>query len=229
MRQLLTVSAVLGLTFATPTLAAPKSNPATVDRDFDKLSKDGQRAFADIYQAQQDLSANQITQALPLIQDAQIRLEKAAKDDHAFMKAEGELPPAPGAPPKSVTHVPSTTPTSWIPVLGVYVVTDALAPEKQAALNSANKHLQQGQKQLAAQDLQLVGVDVDFIIGLAPMLQSTADVYRASVFLDGGDAKDANEALQDALDAVVFISQDTMATVAPTAPTKGKMAHHKAA
>lgn len=218
MRKILIASAALLFTTMASAHGAPKSNDKTIDHDFTRLSVDGQKAFADIYQAQKFLSANQTTQALPLLQDAQVRLQKAAKDNRKFMKAESELTPASSAPPKSTTHVVSNTPESWVPVVGLYVVTDEMAPEKKAALNTANQHLQQGQPQQAAQDLQVVGQDVDFIMGLAPLEKTTATVYRASVLLDGGDQKDSIDALDQVLDNVVFVEADSVESLAPATP-----------
>lgn len=178
MKAVLTVATVLALASSLPANAATKSNSATVDRDFSRLSHDGQVAFADIAQAQTALAAGQTTQALPLIQDAESRLAHAATDHKAFVKAETELPSAAGAPQHGVRHTPSATPDTWIPVSGSYVVADDLAPDKQQAVQNANQHLTQGRKPLVVQDLKIVGIDVDYIIGLAPLQQASGDVPR---------------------------------------------------
>ncbi|AOX20573.1 hypothetical protein A0U90_10000 [Kozakia baliensis] len=229
MKKLLGVSAMAMLTFAAPAFAASNHNEKTVSRDFARLSKDGQHAFSDIAQAQQLLASNQsekVGQAQSLIEDAEARLTKAISDDRAFVKAESELQPAPGHTPPA--HTPNTTPVHWLPVGGQYVVTDALAPEKQTALGNANQHLQQGQTKLVGQDLQVVGTDVDYIVALAPLEPSAGDVHRASVFLDGGDAKDATEALSDALNNILLVSEDVVTTPAPAASPSSAKHHHGA-
>jgi|GEM_PF-5941100 len=208
-------TALLALaTLAAPLAATAKQpTPSTVDADFAKLSVDGQHAFVDIFNAQQALASNQPAQATPLLQDAQKHLKAAAQDHRVFVKAESDLPAAPNQP--TPTHPTGTTPTTWIPMDGQYFVTESLTPEKQSALNTANQHLHQGNSKQAAQDLQVSGIDVDFILGVAPLQQTNADVYRASVFLNGHDSKDANEALTDALNSVRFIADDMTATPAP--------------
>lgn len=202
---------------------AKSPTPSTVNQDFAHLSIDGQKAFADIAAAQQALGSNQPDQATTLIKDAQTRLAKAANDHRLFVKAEHDLPVAPGQPQPTRSAGPN--PTTWIPVDGQYIVTETLTPEKQQALTTANQHLHQGNPKQAAQDLQVSGIDVDFILGVAPLQQATADVYRASVFLQGNDAKDANEALTDAIGTVRFVSDNIVATAQPTTPS-GKPGHH---
>ncbi|WP_051535815.1 YfdX family protein [Asaia platycodi] len=84
MRRFFIAGSALFAFAAVPALAASPQRMA--DKDFTRLSKDGQKAFADIVQAQQALGSNQNGQAQSLINDAQAHLTKAATDNRAFMK-----------------------------------------------------------------------------------------------------------------------------------------------
>ncbi|GBQ24222.1 YfdX family protein [Gluconacetobacter sacchari] len=178
------------------------------------LSNDGQRALADIVTARQLVAQDKVDQAVPPLYDAQKRLEAARKAEAGFNAAESALQPAPQHPP-APTHQPVTTPTEWVPVGGEFVASDIMAPEKKAAIASANAQLKAGDTQAAAQTMQVVGEDVDFIVALAPLDQMEGAVNRATVFVEGRQPKQAAEALDQALDGIVFVSQDFIETLAP--------------
>ncbi|WP_336946369.1 YfdX family protein [Asaia sp. HN010] len=224
MRRLFIAGSALFAFAAVPALAASPQRMA--DKDFAHLSKDGQKAFADIVQAQQALGSNQNVQAQSLINDAQARLTKAAKDTRAFMKAEDAMQPAPShsAPKRTVI---SGVQVHWLPIGGEYAVTEALAPEKQTALAQANTHLKTGDTKLVNQDLQVVGTDVQYVVALAPLEMVSGDINRASVFMDGGDAKLAAEALQNALDSVLFVSDNVIVAAQPDTAPAHKGMHKK--
>ncbi|WP_025841545.1 YfdX family protein [Asaia platycodi] len=222
MRHLFTAGSALFILAAVPAFAA--SSPRTAEEDFARLSQDGQKAFADIVQAQQALVANQPSQAQSLITDAQQRLAKATQDNRAFLKAQDSMQAVPshGAPKRGVI---AGVQVHWLPVGGEYAVTEALAPEKQSALANANTHLQNGDTGKANQDLQIVGTDIQYVVGLAPLEMVMGDVNRASVFMAGGNAASAADALQSAVDSVLFVSDDVVVTAQPPgAPAGGTAA-----
>ena len=183
-------------------------------RAFRHLSADGQKAFGDILKAHDLLVAGKTDAAIPPLYDARTRLLAASKASAKFNAAETALQPA----PQHVTaegHVASSTPTDWVPVGGEFIVTETLAPEKKAAVATANKQLQSGDTQQAAQSMQVVGEDADFIVALAPIAQTQGALNRAIVFTEGRQAKDAVAALEQALGSIVFVSQDFVDTALP--------------
>ncbi|WP_025885252.1 YfdX family protein [Asaia prunellae] len=230
MRRLMIAGSALLTLAGVPAYAATSQNvtgaeQAHADKDFARLSKDGQKALANILLAQQALANNQNGQAQSLINEAEARLEKAAKDDRAFVRAEDAMQPVPshGAPKRVVAN---GVPVHWLPVGGEYMVTDALAPAQQTALSSANQHLKTGETRLVNQDLQVVGTKVQYVIALAPLEMISGDVHRASVFMDGGDSKSATDALQNAVDSVLYVSGDVVAVTHPVTAKRHRMAHN---
>ncbi|RFD19446.1 hypothetical protein DY926_11185 [Komagataeibacter melaceti] len=183
-------------------------------RAFNHLSADGQRALADILNAKQVLDAGQTEAAIPALYDATKRLTAAAKANGQFIAAETSLHPAPQHPAPA-THVPSTTPVTWIPVGGEVIGTETLAPEKKAAVATANSQLKSGQIPQAAQTLQVVGADADFILALAPLEPTQGAINRATVFTEARNPKEASAALQQALDGIMFVSDDVVETMPP--------------
>ncbi|GAA4481209.1 YfdX family protein [Gluconacetobacter asukensis] len=215
----LAVVAALGsvpsLSHAAPLHAAWEKFKA--GRAMHHLSNDGERALADIVTARQLVAQGKVDQAVPPLYDAQKRLEAARKAEKRYNAAESALQPAPQHP-LPPTHQPVTTPTDWVPVGGEFIASDILAPEKKAAVASANAQLKAGDSKAAAQTMQVVGEDVDFIVALAPLGQTEGAVNRATVFVEGRQPKQAAEALDQALDGIVFVSQDFIETLTPTAP-----------
>ncbi|WP_336761993.1 YfdX family protein [Asaia sp. VD9] len=230
MRRLMIAGSALLTLAGAPAFAAPSADAsmaadqAHADRDFARLSKDGQKALANIILAQQALASNQNGQAQSLINEAEARLEKAAKDNRAFIKAEDAMQPVPshGAPKRLAV---SGVPLHWLPVGGEYAVTDTLAPAQQTALANANQHMKTGETKLVNQDLQVVGTKVQYVVALAPLEMISGDVHRASVFMDGGDTKSAGDALQNAVDSILFVSGDVVAVTHPTTAKRHKMAN----
>lgn len=183
-------------------------------RAFKHLSADGQKAFGDILKAHDLLVDGKTDAAIPPLYDARKRLVAASKDSAKFNAAETALQPAPQHV-AAAGHVASTTPTDWVPVGGEFIVTETLAPEKKAAIATANKQLQSGNTQQAAQNMQVVGEDADFIVALAPIVQTQGALNRAIVFTEGRQAKEAVAALEQALGSIVFVSQDFVDTALP--------------
>mgnify|MGYP003362265194 CR=1 FL=1 len=192
-------------------------------RAFNHLSADGQRAMVDILNAKQVLDSGQTEQAIPALYDATKRLAAAGKANAKFMAAETALHPAPQHPAAS-THVPGPAPVPWLPVGGEIVGSETLAPEKKAAIATANTQLRAGNTQQAAQSLQVVGEEADFILALAPLEQTQGAINRANVFTEARNPGAASAALQQALDGLVFVSEDFAETAMPQ--QGGKSAAH---
>lgn len=186
-----------------------KSERKKEHRAFHHLSENGQQAMVNIVQAQQFLSAGQSEKALPALNAALSHLQAAAKAREQFTAAEADLHPAPQHPLSS-QHTAQTGPTDWIPVGGEVIATDVLEPSKKSAVATANAQLKAGQTQQAAQTLQVVGQDLDFIIALAPLAQLQGFVNRALIFTQGHQPEAANVALNDALNTLVFVSENVV-------------------
>lgn len=219
--------AALAVLTATPAMAHATSlhtkwEQFKAGRAFRHLSADGQRAMADIVKAREILATGQTDAAIPALYDAQKRLTAASKAATKFDAAENQLQPAPQHP-ASATHTPVTTQTTWIPVGGEFIATETLAPEKKAAVATANGQLKAGQTDQAAQTMQVVGEDADFIIALAPLAQTQGALNRATVFTEGKQVPDAVAALDQILNGLVFVSENFAETAMPAtgnAPAK---------
>ncbi|GBQ71036.1 hypothetical protein AA103196_2657 [Ameyamaea chiangmaiensis NBRC 103196] len=183
-----------------------------------RLSADGQRALADIATAHDLLAQGKTDAAIPSLYDAQKRLAAAGKARQNFIAAESDLHPAPQHP-AAPGHAPVTAPTAWIPVGGEFIVTDTLAPEQKSAVATANQQLKAGQTKDAAQTMQIVDQNTDFILALAPLAQTQGALNRATVFTEGRDAKDAVDALDQIAASLVFVSEDVNEAAVP-APAK---------
>ncbi|KXV70714.1 YfdX family protein [Acetobacter cerevisiae] len=211
--------ATLAVLTATPMLAHAESlhtkwENFKAGRAFHHLSADGQRAMADIVQARETLAAGNTDAAIPALYDAQKRLTAASKAENKFDAAESQLQPAPQHP-VSPSHMPVTTPTTWLPVGGEFIATETLAPEKKAAVATANGQLKAGQPDQAAQTMQVVGEDADFIVALTPLAQTQGALNRATVFTEGKQAPEAVAALDQILNGLVFVSEDFAETAMP--------------
>ncbi|MBS1000749.1 YfdX family protein [Acetobacter persici] len=211
--------AALAVLTATPMMAHASSlhtkwEQFKAGRAFRHLSADGQRAMADIVQARETLAAGKTDAAIPALYDAQKRLTAASKAETKFNAAESQLQPAPQHP-ASPDHTPATTPTTWIPVGGEFIATETLAPEKKAAVATANGQLKAGQTDQAAQTMQVVGEDADFIVALAPLAQTQGALNRATVFTEGKQASEAVAALDQILNGLVFVSEDFAESAMP--------------
>ncbi|MUG04129.1 YfdX family protein [Bombella sp. ESL0378] len=186
-------------------------------RAFHHLSDHGQKAMVEIVDAQHLLAAGQDEKAIPALNAALSHLDLAAKAREQFTAAEADLHPAPQHPlPKNHTVA---GPTDWIPVGGEVIATTELEPAKKSAIATANAQLKAGQTDQAAQTLQIVGQDIDFVIALAPLSQLQGYVNRALIFAQGHHPEAAAVALNDAIDSLVFVSE-TVVTEATTATQK---------
>ncbi|MXV44915.1 YfdX family protein [Saccharibacter sp. 17.LH.SD] len=176
---------------------------------FHHLSEHGQKAFMKILDAQQVLAAGQTDAAIPLLTAASMHLSEAVTANEQFTAAETALHPAPQHP-LSPNHIAQVSPTDWVPVGAEIIASDTLAPEKKAAVATANAQLKAGQTQQAAQTLQVVSQDIDFIVALAPLFPTQGAVNRALVFAQGHNAKGAAAALNDVINSLVFVSENVI-------------------
>ncbi|MEN3168074.1 YfdX family protein [Gluconobacter sp. OJB] len=221
-----TIAAISSILCATPFASADSLHTHwekfKAHRAFHHLSADGQRAFQDILKARDILQTTGKTEAaIPALYDAQKRLAAAEKADKKFQAAESDLHPS---PQHSIlaNHQPVVGQTDWLPVGGEFIVSETLAPEKKAAVISANAQLKTGNTDQAAQSMKVVGADADFIMALAPIAPVQGAVYRATVFTEGHHPQDAVDALNQALNSVVFVSESTIETLAPATPAPAK-------
>ena len=216
------------LASATLTLSAMPAHAGSLHKDwesfkahraFHHLSADGQRAVTDILKARQILSAGQTDAAIPALYDAQKRLTAATTASQKFQAAENDLHAAPQHPLPSTHHAISGQ-VDWLPVGGEFIASETLAPEQKAAVASANAQLKNGDTDSAAQTMKVVGQNADFILALAPIAPFQGAINRATVFTEGRHPQQAVEALDEALDSIVFVSEDFVTTLAPANATK---------
>ncbi|MBA5726406.1 YfdX family protein [Bombella mellum] len=205
----------------TPASRHAKYEARKQHRAFHHLSEHGQLAMASILDAQQFLANGQNSKAVDALHSASTHLDAAAKAREQFTAAEADLHPAPQHPVSS-THKAQSGPTDWIPVGGEVIATDMLEPSKKSAIATANAQLKAGQTQQAAQTLQVVGQDIDFIIALAPLAQLQGYVNRATTFAEGNNADAAKVALNDALNTLVFVSENVVTEATSSAAAKKK-------
>ncbi|NHN88207.1 YfdX family protein [Acetobacter conturbans] len=214
-RILLASAFVAATTLAHPVLAAPVT-ARQVDKDYSQLSRDGLRAFADVDVARKAILAKDKATATDALADANHTLERAGSDNRQFLKAEIDLHPAQAVPEGHSGRLPSSTaqdaPVLWLPILGEYMIAPQSdkTPGQKQAVTEANDLLKKGKTRDAAVVLQKAGVDVQFVLALAPQQMFTADVYRASVLFEGGKTDEAVAALTDGLESLRFVSQDNV-------------------
>ncbi|GAC87487.1 hypothetical protein Gbth_005_215 [Gluconobacter thailandicus F149-1 = NBRC 100600] len=183
-------------------------------RAFHHLSSDGQHTMTDILKARQILAAGQTDAAIPALYDAQKRLVAATKATQKFQAAESELHTAPGHPLPPEHHA-ATGQLDWLPVGGEFIASETLAPEQKAAIASANTQLKNGDTDAASQTMKVVGQNADFILALAPISPLQGTINRATVFTEGRHPKEAMEALDEALNSIVFVSEDFVTSIVP--------------
>ena len=213
-------AAALILSGAAPAFAEQTPPPETAaqktaDRDFGKLSIDGQSALRDIRTVRLDIFNGQITGAKTNIAQAVASLNKAQSDETVFTKAESDLkPPAPLAGKTSVATTPSTTPVKWLPVDGAMTLDQdyVATPEKKAGVNQANEKLTKGDRNGAMDALRIAHVDVDFLVELAPLKATTDGVRQASDELNAGRYYEANQSLKAVEDGMRFDSETFVAS-----------------
>jgi hypothetical protein len=235
---------------ATPHAAAPNAAAQQVaDRDVGKLSKDGAQAFRDLHLARIAIFDADPNTAKALIGKAQAALTKAKTDDAVYMKAEADLRGPTKASDKgkaadktktsdqtkTADHEKtaeaakaSTQAIAWLPVDGQLTLGEdfVATPTKAAAVSDANKSLEKGDRKAAIDRLKLADVDMNFVLAVVPLNQTTTDVDQAASLVGQGKYYEANAMLKKVEDGVRFDMVDVVglpnkaATATPAAPQK---------
>ncbi|QDH13173.1 YfdX family protein [Formicincola oecophyllae] len=186
---------------------------------FRHLSVDGQAALLGILKAQQVLGANDTAGTIRILEKVASDLNSAGRAETKFMAAETDLHPGTKTAVEQANQKASAQ--TWIPVGGEFIASEELAPEKKAAIAKANTQLRAGQADEAQKTLEVVGSDLDFIIALAPLAPTEGDVTRALQFAKANQPAAEKAALNDALNALVFVSENFVTSMLPAnAPSK---------
>lgn len=230
---------------ATPPISAAQQ---AADRDVARLSKDGTQAFRDLHLARIAIFDADPARAKDLVGKAQAALVKARTDDAVYRKAEADLraPAKPGdaAKPgtaakavdgakaadstKSANSTKSATqPVAWLPVDGQLTLGEdfVATPTKAAAVATANKSLEKGDRKAAMDQLKLAGVDVNVVLAVVPLDQTTTEVDQAATLIAQGKYYEGNALLKRVEDGVRFDVVDLVAmpgkTASPAAAVTG--------
>ncbi len=194
---------------------APAGDAGTkaAGQDYARLSIDGAHAFQDIGLARLAIFDGKPAAAVKLVADAQQAMGRAKSADSVFMKAAAELKtasPASGASSNTETSPaaasPSTAKVAWVPIDGQLILDETLTPTpaNTKAIAEANDHLRNGEPDKAREALKVASVTADYILAVAPLKQSTADVAQASKLLASNDYYGASQALRQAQDGVRY-------------------------
>ncbi|WP_051439820.1 YfdX family protein [Methylobacterium sp. 10] len=227
-------SLLSGVAFANdavrPQTAAPiAAAQQAVDRDVGKLSKDGARAFRDLHLARIAIFDADPTLAKDLISKAQALLVKSKTDEAVYTKAEADLRgPAKPSDTRKVTGAAKAAdagksmdeekataqPTVWLPIDGQLTLGEdfVATPTKAAAVATANKSLEKGDRKAAVDQLKLAGVDVSSVLAVAPLNQTTTDVDQAASLIGQGKYDEGNALLEKVEDSVRFDLVDAVGT-----------------
>jgi len=188
-----------------------------VDRDVGKLSKDGAQAFRDLHLARIAIFDAAPDQAKADIRKAQEALTKAKTDETLFTKAEADLKapatkPTQAAATASAKAAPSTQPVAWLPIDGQLTLGEdfVATPTKAAAVTDANKSLEKGDRKAAIDRLKLADVDMNFVLAVVPLNQTTTDVDQAASLVGQGKYYEANAMLKKVEDGVRFDMVDVV-------------------
>ena len=212
---------------AAPATTKQAAVEKTVDKDVGRLSTDGAQAFRDVQATRFAIFNAEPKEAKTLIDKAKAELQKAAKDDAVFMKAESELQnPVKGDKAKAATD-DVTQKVAWLPVDSQLALGEDFqaTPEKIAAVTEANKSLQNKDRGQAFEKLKLADVDVEVTTAVLPLQKTTADVDKAADMIGQDKFYEANALLKDATDRMRIDIVDIYGQ--PYTPHQ-KTAEHKA-
>lgn len=245
-------SLLSGIAFANEAVKPEAAPPITAaqqaaDQDVGKLSKDGAQAFRDLHLARIAIFDADPTLAKDLIGKAQALLAKAKTDEAVYTKAEAELrglakhsdtakaadgakaadAKAADAGKSSDAAKATAQPTAWLPVDGQLTLGEdfVATPAKAAAVATANKSLEKGDRKGAVDQLKLAGVDVNFVLAVVPLNQTATDVDQAANLIGQGKYYEGNALLKRVEDGVRFDVVDMVGgpqkTAAPAVATTG--------
>ncbi len=179
--------------------ADQNGKPAMVaDKDLSKLSIDGAGAYQDISLARLAIYDGKPDMATKLVSEAATSLSHAKSDDAVFMKAESDLTPPKTDKADAKTMIASKNAVAWVPVDGQFMIDETLTPTKANAVDQANKHLRNGEPDKAKEALKVASVDADYVVTLAPLVQTMQDVQKASQMLSTHDYYGASQQLREA-------------------------------
>ena len=191
--------------------SAPVAAQTAARHDFTQLSHAGTGMMVDIALARAALFDGNTRAAAQRIKQAQLAMQKARKDNTAFMKAESDLTPPPG---HEKPANPDTTIKAWLPVGGgVEVIDDykTLTPDKAKAVEGANAKLKQGDEKGAVRQLKLADVNVISSIDVVPLDTTTASLDEAVGLMDAEKYYEAGQVMRRIQDSVRIAAFDVNA------------------
>ncbi|KQT79991.1 hypothetical protein ASG51_05115 [Methylobacterium sp. Leaf465] len=152
--------------------------------------------------AEADLRSPDKHAAMAKASDAKAADAKAADAKAADAKAAD----AKAADAKTAEAKASTQPTAWLPVDGQLTLGEdfVATPTKAAAVATANKSLEKGDRKSAIDQLKLAGVDMNFVLAVVPLNQTTTDVDQAASLIGQGKYYEGNALLKKVEDGVRF-------------------------
>jgi hypothetical protein len=180
------------------------------DRVFGKLSADGLRAFRDVHLARLAIFDGHTDQAKKFVDAAKAAIAKAKNDDAVFVKAEASLKSPAGTSQRTTAQGggdnSSTTTTAWLPIDGALTLGEdyAATPAKAAGVAKANDQLKKGDHKQAMETLKLSGINVSFVMEVAPLDKTINGIDDADGLIWAGLYYEGNQALKGIEDAIRF-------------------------
>jgi hypothetical protein len=191
--------------------AKPSAASQTANKDFDKLSVDGAKAFRNVRLARLAIFDGQIDQAKKYVDEARTAITKAKTDDTAFLKDEASLRPPVGMSQKTTksgidNSTSNKAPTAWLPVDGGLTLGEdfVATPTKSAGVAKANEQLKKGDHNQAMETLKLSDISITFVMEVAPLDKTISEIEHAAQLIDSGKYYEGNQALKDVEDGIRF-------------------------
>lgn len=181
----------------------------SAEQDFAQLSNDGVSAFNDIHLARIDLFDGRTREAEKLTADALASLQ-AARSGKTIVKPESALHAPPLASQAQHRLPNGTAPVVWVPIDGELVLADTgeETPAKAAAIVNANKNLEKGDTAKALAEIRGARLNVNYVLSLAPLEPSIAEVTQANRLMSNGDYYAAGQALREAESGIAYDQND---------------------
>lgn len=191
--------------------AASSSAPSTAAvRDMTQMTTQGNKAYANVLEARLALFNGQPELATKLVRSSETALQKASKDNTAFIAAESELQMAPAGAGQAAPASKDTAAVAWLPVDASMTLMEdfSASPTKKAAVAAANDHLKKGDHAAAIKALKLADVNVSYSTALLPLKQTMADVQAADGLLTANKFYEANQTLRKVEQSVRVVVLD---------------------